>query len=180
MEDRRARRPTKDDRAAGRTHVVYELRLLREVVDAHTAAMGGGQTPAIDVISRRRAMCTISALRDSALMHLRTLYEFFTKNTLTRDDMAASDYFGDSSWSPSSELVELSKAIEDINKFRSHLTYTRTDRSRAWSLESFMHEIERAFDGFLQALDDDERDRWMTLLDDDSWLPVRNTGRGVT
>lgn len=120
--------------------------------------------------------CLVSALRDSALLHARSLHNFFLDRSPSHDDIVASDYLGSWDWWPDAELETLSLDVPDINKFRGHLTYTRTKRTRPWDLDLLLKEIEAAFAQFLARLPESERSAWQSKIDDPVWRPVRALG----
>jgi len=167
MGNKRSFEPTSDQRDAARSHVVFELQMLRHVVGLHRRE---SQSLPRDV----DPMCLVSALRDSALLHARNLHDFFLVEP-TRDDIVASDFLEEPqmNWSANAILTTLAAEAPDINKFRSHLTYTRTERSRSWPLDTFLREIDAAFDGLLENMSDSERNVWREMIDDPDWRPTR-------
>jgi hypothetical protein len=159
--------PSAQQREVARQHVVFELRMFKEVAHQHLAALGERpqDTP---------AMCRVSALRDSALLHLRNLHDFFMVPR-KKDDIIAADFVAPehSDWTAAPLLAAVAEAVEDINKFRSHLTYTRTQRTRSWPLDVFEREIDLAFTESLLRLPDDERQTWRVMIDSPGWRPAR-------
>jgi hypothetical protein len=167
MGNRRSFVPTDQQRETARQHVVFELRMLREVARLHDDAR---RRMAGDAAS----MCLVSALRDSALLHTRNLHDFFLVPP-TRDDIVASDFLDPAhvGWRADSLLASVAEGIDDINKFRSHLTYTRTERTRTWPLDVFMNEIDAAVSDFLLHMTEAEREAWRQMIDSPDWRPVR-------
>lgn len=159
--------PSVEQRVVAREHVIFEIRMFREVVRQHDAAQRGRPRDL-------EGMCRISALRDSALLHARNLHDFFL-NARKQDDIVAADFVdsSNSDWSAAPLLATLAREIPDVNKFRSHLTYTRTERTRSWPLATFSDELESAFREFIQKMPAAERSAWRESIDSPDWRPTR-------
>lgn len=159
--------PSAEQCAAARVDVVFELRMLREVVPLHAETL---QRMGRDAAS----MSLVSALRDSALLHTRTLHDFFLVAP-KQDDIVASNFLDleHADWRADGLLQSVAEVIADINKFRTHLTYTRIERTRGWSLELFLEAINAAFVDFLLHMTEPERAIWQAMIDSPDWRPTR-------
>ena len=147
-------KPSPEQLEGARKPILYELQMLNAVVDMSVDCSRSRERPELG-----------SALTDSALLDARNLYHFLTDtpSPKKKDDIVSGHFLRNKDGTPwtSSKLGLVKSYIEDINKFRSHLTYTRIALSdRRWPLPEIRDEIDAAFREFLALLPDSERLHW--------------------
>ena len=143
--------PSIEEREKARDHIYYELRMLETAVNAYFDPLRSRENPHIG-----------SAFTDSILLHVRNLYEFFCGNPSENDDIVAAHFIAnkdDTTWA-TSKLGCISSNMKDINKFRSHITYTRTKYRMDWPRREMRDEIFNTYNEFLEKLSSDERPKW--------------------
>jgi len=149
--------PTSQELELARSFVVYELRMLFASVDAY-----------FDPKRSRENACIGSAFTDSILLHVRNLYDFLTGEPKKLDDIIAEHFVNrgyDSPWK-SSKLTYLESRMNDINKYRSHLTYSRrmgNDKPK-FDTKKMRNVIAEAFQEFIEVLSNSERLQWERLI----------------
>ena len=99
---------------------------------------------------------------ESALIHARNLYGFFSGKESSFDDIIAGHFVknsDDTVWK-SSKLTFISSRKEDINKALSHLTYTRIKFKPTWDIDRIRQDVEEAYVEFLALLPITENPKW--------------------
>lgn len=145
--------PTDEELKGARKHVLYELRMLHAAASAYLDSAHSRKDPQIG-----------SAFTDSLLLHARNLYKFLTGMPGYNDDMVAGHFVSKNDGTPwtSSKLKLVRSCMSDINKFRSHLTYSRVGPGRDWPRPEIRDEIVDAFHEFIALLPDSEQEHWKT------------------
>ena len=156
--------PSKEEIKGGRELVRYELEMLNAAVNM----LFDDCRPRGD---KKRDPETYlgSAIRDSVLLHARSLYHFFAGNGWKKDIIV--DHFGteevdklrtSSRFDCNRERVN--QHIDNISKFRAHLTYKRLARhDTKWTddkIREIRNSINAMFDEFVACLPDSERSHW--------------------
>jgi hypothetical protein len=147
-------KPTPEDLKSAPEHVLWDIKTLHAAVKARS-------NPSI----WHHNHILGSVLNDSALLHIRSLYHFFTGIGSSSPDIFAGHFIKNDDGIPwtSSSLSYTASCIRDINKFRSHLTYSRRSIKRTWTLNDLCRmkdEIDIAFHEFLGLLPAEERSVW--------------------
>ncbi|MBW2561019.1 MAG: hypothetical protein JRE40_09215 [Deltaproteobacteria bacterium] len=153
------------DTVAARGYVVYEYSMLLFAVQAEAKLLEALPADAKCFGSRAHLG---SVVRDSALLHARALFYFLTCDRKYLTDVIASDFLEDADnpgWRAS--VPRLESFIQDINKFRGHISYERSTREWIkWDLPEILVEVQDAFDEFLSELLPVERQAWDVALAD--------------
>ena len=98
---------------------------------------------------------------ESLLVHARNLLDFFCGNTTDADDIRAFHFIPGSPPWRSSKLSYLSSLKKDINKYLSHLTYSRVIKKKPnWNWGRIRKEVEAAHEEFIKKLPDSEKANW--------------------
>jgi hypothetical protein len=146
--------PTADDLVDAHRYVLWEMTTLHAAVEAR-----------LDPSQWRGRKGMYSIFTDSLLLHVRSLYAFFTGHGSRRGDILAKHFVKNadgSPWSPNG-LSFVNSCIDDICKFRSHLTYSRQTRERKWrasDVARMRDEIDATFQEFVSLLPKSDRSRW--------------------
>ncbi len=100
---------------------------------------------------------------ESALIHLRNLYEFFCGKESSKDNIIAGHFIekkpDGTAWK-SPALPFIASCKDRINKSLSHLTYTRVKGKTCWRFKRIRQDIEFAYSEFFSLLPISEHSKW--------------------
>jgi hypothetical protein len=147
----------KEYRDSVQRHVLWEMDVFLAATDLR-----------LDHTQWRHHKYLYSIYTDSLLIHARNLYHFFSGNKTRKGDIVAADLVTDADGTPwkTSGLSFLRSCVDDISKFRGHLTSIRNERDRRWSdsvVRRIRSEIEAAWLEFVMLIPESERKQWKTL-----------------
>ncbi len=144
------------NRKAVASHVRYELMMLRNTVNEWIRPT---------VVRPKGEPWRGSALLDSALLHLRSLYDFLARDSKRADDAVAAHFVKTSdgaSWQ--ADMPFVASLITRIHGGRHHITYRRVNPDHGpWTheeLDAALGEVEAAYAEFISLLPDSDRHDW--------------------
>lgn len=133
-----------------RLNVKYELKMLNASVEA--------KLNHLSLAKEEKNKFIGSIYLDSILLHFRNLYDFFC----SKNYVMAKYFLQNKSWMPTKFKLYNKKLIDEINVYRSHITYARKmgEEKPKWEIETIRNEIIKVYKEFLDQLNPDERDKW--------------------
>ena len=144
--------PTDDERKGALDVFRYELSMFWHALDIHTNITG--KYSAIQKTVHNETL-------ESLLVHTRNLYDFFYGSATKEDDIRAFHFIegGQQSWRPA--IPEYLRTIQPrINKYLSHLTYSRISKRATWDWMRIATEINNTYEEFIEALPAAEVAQW--------------------
>lgn len=157
--------PSVQELEIARSSVLYELRMLISSTNTYFDRSRSRDDPHIG-----------SAFTDSILMHVRNLFVFLTYKPSSKDDIVTGHFVKDVNGNPwsSSKLTFIESCKDDINKYRSHLTYSRKmgKAKPEWNRKRMHDEIIDAFREFFELLPNSEWLYWKEIIKDSIYLSM--------